>query len=88
MKAWREALPSHLEQLTRRDMTYFHLYAFNMPRQLGANFEMLGTYLQWLGANGVTGLDDAAAACRRIAEGATEQAMHLLVPRERNKSGA
>ena len=69
LKAWREALPAHLEQLARRDMDYFHLYAFNMPRQLGANFEMLGTYLQWLGAEGVAGLADAAAASQRIAEG-------------------
>jgi hypothetical protein len=63
--AWREALPRHLELLAARDMDYFHLYAFNLPRQLGANFEMLGTYLDWLG-----GSDDAASAARRIAEGA------------------
>jgi hypothetical protein len=66
--AWREALPRHLEQLATRDMDYFHLYAFNMPRQLGANFEMLGTYLDWLGSHGLDGLAEAAAAGRRIAE--------------------
>ena len=43
--AWRAALPGHLETLAARDMGYFHLYAFNLPRQLGANFEMLGSYL-------------------------------------------
>jgi hypothetical protein len=63
--AWREALPRHLETLAARDMDYFHLYAFNLPRQLGANFEMLGTYLDWLG-----GSDESAMAARRIAEGA------------------
>lgn len=68
--AWRSALPSHLERLAARDMDYFHLYAFNLPRQLGANFELLGTYMLWLGANGQSGLDDVAAACRRVAEGA------------------
>ncbi len=61
--AWRRDLPRHLETLAAREMDYFHLYAFNLPRQLGANFEMLGTYLQWLGD-----LDEAATACRRIAE--------------------
>ncbi len=66
--AWRSALPEHFERLAARDMDYFHLYAFNLPRQLGANFEMLGTYLQWLGANGQAGLAEAAAAGRRIAE--------------------
>jgi Domain of unknown function (DUF1839) len=67
---WREAMPSHLERLAARDMEYFHLYAFNLPRQLGANFEMLGTYLDWLGANGQDGLADIAAAARRLAEAA------------------
>ena len=50
--AWRAALPGHLETLAARDMAYFHLYAFNLPRQLGANFEMLGTYLDWLARAG------------------------------------
>ncbi|HZP98586.1 MAG TPA: DUF1839 family protein [Reyranella sp.] len=62
---WRAELPCHLERLAARDMGYFHLYAFNLPRQLGANFEMLGSYLDWLGGN-----DESAAAARRIAEGA------------------
>lgn len=70
VKAWRAALPGHLERLAARDMDYFHLYAFNLPRQLGANFEMLGSYLAWLGANGQPGLAEAAAAARRVAEAA------------------
>jgi hypothetical protein len=70
VSAWRSAMPEHLKRLAARDMEFFHLYAFNLPRQLGANFEMLGTYLDWLGANGQTGLDESAAAARRIAEAA------------------
>lgn len=65
--AWRAALPQHLETLAARDMDYFHLYAFNVTRQLGANFEMLGSYLDWLAE---PALAEAAAAARRIAEGA------------------
>ena len=68
VKAWRAALPGHFERLAARDMDYFHLYAFNLPRQLGANFEMLGTYLDWLGAGGEKGLAEAASASRRIAK--------------------
>ena len=64
------ALPQHLEKLAARDMDYFHLYAFNLPRQLGANFEMLGSYVFWLAERGVPGLSDVMTACRRIAEGA------------------
>jgi hypothetical protein len=67
---WRIALPLHFERLAARDSDFFHLYAFNLPRQLGANFEMLGTYLHWLGAHGEDGLAEAALASRRIAEAA------------------
>lgn len=90
MEAWREALPSHLERLASRDMAYFHLYAFNVPRQLGANFEMLGTYLQWLGTNGVGDLAEAAAAGRRIAEAAKAVQFQLarMVHRRRFDAGA
>jgi hypothetical protein len=70
ISSWREALPRHLERLAARDMDFFHLYAFNLPRQLGANFEMLGTYLDWLGAQGQDGLAESAATARRIAEAA------------------
>ncbi len=62
---WRAGLPQHIERLAARDMAYFHLYAFNVPRQLGANFEMLGSDLDWLGDHA-----EVAAAARRIAEGA------------------
>ena len=88
VKAWRAALPLHLEQLAGRDMAYFHLYAFNMPRQFGANFEMLGTYLQWLGSNGVTGLANVAAACRRIAEAAKSVQFQLARMVHRRKFDA
>lgn len=70
VSAWRAALPQHLEKLAARDMAYFHLYAFNLPRQLGANFELLASYLDWLAGAGDGGLDQATAAARRIADGA------------------
>ncbi len=81
--AWRAALPQHLEVLAARDMDYFHLYAFNLPRQLGANFEMLGSYLAWLGENGHAGLAEAAAAARRLAEGA--KALQFQLARMANR---
>lgn len=83
--AWRAALPQHLERLAARDMDYFHLYAFNLPRQLGANFEMLGSYLDWLSGRGQAGLEDTAAACRRIAEGAKAVQFQLARMANRRK---
>jgi len=76
--AWRNALPAHLETLAARNMAYFHLYAFNLPRQLGANFEMLGTYLDWLGDPAL-----AEPAARRIAEGA--KALQFQLARMANR---
>jgi hypothetical protein len=83
--AWRAALPRHFEGLAARDMDYFHLYAFNLPRQLGANFEMLGTYLEWLGRNGQAGLAEAAVAGRRIAEAAKSVQFQLARMAHRRK---
>lgn len=90
IRQWQAALPTHLELLARRDMAYFHLYAFNMPRQLGANFEMLGTYLEWLATQGVAGLAEAAAAGRRLAEGAKAVQFQLarMVHRRKFDAGA
>lgn len=70
IRQWQAALPAQMEMLGLRDMDYLHLYAFNGPRQLGANFEMLATYLDWLTTRGVGGLGEAAEAGRRLAEGA------------------
>ncbi|WP_428682176.1 DUF1839 family protein [Reyranella sp.] len=88
--AWRAAQPVLLAQLAKCDMAYFHLHAFNVPRQLGANFEMLATYLNWLGAGGVAGLADAAAASRRIAEAARAAQFQLarMVHRRKFDAGA
>ena len=83
--AWRAALPDHLACLAERGIEYFHLYAFNLPRQLGANFEMMGSYLRWLGENGESGLGEAEIACRRIAEGAKAVQFQLARMANRGK---
>jgi hypothetical protein len=85
---WRMALPQHFERLAVRDMDFFHLYAFNLPRQFGANIEMLGTYLNWLGTHGEDGLTEAALACRRIAEAAKTLQFQLARMSHRRKFDA
>jgi hypothetical protein len=45
---WRAAFPEQLDTLLARGEKYFHLYSFNLMRQLGANFEFLSKYLLWL----------------------------------------
>ena len=67
---FRADFPRHLEQLATRPMAYFHLYAFNVLRQLGANFELLGDHCSWLADQGEPGLDEAVTACGQLAESA------------------
>ncbi|MEX3633078.1 DUF1839 family protein [Paraburkholderia sp. BR14320] len=64
---WRAAFPAHLDTLFERDEAYFHLYSFNLMRQLGANFEFLSKYLQWLSAQGFETPPTIPAAAQRIA---------------------
>ena len=68
-------------------MDYFHLYAFNVMRQLGANFELMGSHIRWLANQGEAGLDDAAAACTRIAEGTKALQFQLARAVSRKKFG-
>ncbi len=63
--AYRAAFPEHLAALAGRPMAHFHLYAFNTLRQLGANFELLGVHLRWLG-----GPEAAAESCDALAASA------------------
>ena len=64
-------------------MAYFHLYAFNVLRQLGANFELLGNHCRWLEEQGETHLLEAVTACDQIA--ATAKAFQFLLARAVNK---
>lgn len=48
VRAWRKAFALHTEKLGTREPGFFHLYAFNTLRQLGANFELLAAHLDWL----------------------------------------
>jgi len=70
--AYRAAFPRHMDRLAARPMAYFHLHAFNVLRQLGANFELLGAYVGWL-----DGPADAVEACGTIAEGAKAMQFQL-----------
>jgi hypothetical protein len=64
---FREAFPQHLEALLTRGDAYFHVYAFNTLRQLGANFELLGRYLLWLRHHGHAAPEVIVSRCQTIA---------------------
>jgi hypothetical protein len=54
--------------VAKRAPDFFHVYAFNTLRQLGANFELYGSHLTWLFA--ADEAQDAVAACKAISGGA------------------
>lgn len=50
VRAFQEALRADAEGLSEKASGFFHKYAFNTARQLGANFEVLSSHLAWLDA--------------------------------------
>ncbi|KXU95020.1 hypothetical protein CR51_25860 [Caballeronia megalochromosomata] len=64
---WRAAFPEHVDTMIARGESYARLYAFNMMRQLGANFELLAHYLQWMREQGFDIPVQTHAGARKIA---------------------
>ena len=64
IRAFASAFPAQVEVVAERPFGFFHKYAFNTLRQLGANFELTGSHLDWLSADFAA----AAAEARRISE--------------------
>ena len=54
--------------LTEKPEGFFHKYAFNTLRQMGANFALLADYLRWLAANGEKDLSGAIESADKIAD--------------------
>ncbi|MGF9566216.1 DUF1839 family protein [Neorhizobium sp. BT27B] len=48
VRAFANVFPAQAAVLAEREFAYFHKYAFNTLRQLGANFELLAAHLIWL----------------------------------------
>lgn len=58
--------PAQAEKVSEREFEFFHLYAFNTLRQLGANFELFSSYLEWLVGQGRHDLSDGIAEAKII----------------------
>lgn len=70
VRAFAERIGEDIGALASRDPAFFHKYAFNTLRQLGANFELLGSHLEWLRRAGGPEFLESIAGCRAISEGA------------------
>ncbi len=66
--AFQAALSRSADALVERSLGVFHAYAFNTTRQLGANFELLGSHLRWLDGHGAADLAAAAEAAGTLAQ--------------------
>lgn len=64
IRLFSKVFPAQVEAVADRPFGFFHKYAFNTLRQLGANFELAGTHLDWLSPE----FAPAAAEARRISE--------------------
>ncbi len=70
--AFRERVREQVEIAAGRPNAFLHRYAFNTARQLGMNFELLGSHLLWLDEMGAgwANLLASAQACRDLSAGA------------------
>lgn len=66
--AFKSRFESDVEWLMQNDISLFHKYSFATLRQFGACYELSQTYLAWLGAQGVDGLDLATSSFADIAQ--------------------
>ena len=64
--AFAAVFQGQAERLAEKPFAYFHKYAFNTLRQLGANFELLSAHLEWLGQG--TEFVTAVEHAKRISE--------------------
>ena len=65
---FRERFAADLEWLLQADIERFHAYSFATLRQYGSSFELAETYVRWLAANGVKGLDPVVEGFHFISE--------------------
>ena len=65
---FKARLAQDLESLLAADMGHFHKYSFATLRQYGGCFELAETYLGWLTARGVAGLEVPRASFSAISQ--------------------
>ncbi len=70
--AFRARVRDQAEAAAARPNAYLHRYAFNTARQLGMNFELLGSHLAWLHGRGASWmrLQSSIESCKALSAGA------------------
>lgn len=81
--AFASVFPHQAEAVADQPFAFFHKYAFNTLRQLGANFELFSSHLDWLGDR--QQFANAADYARRISEVAKSAQFQLARAVSRRK---
>ena len=70
--AFRERVRDQVAAAAERPNAFLHKYAFNTARQLGMNFELLSSHLDWLSRMGLgwAQLGPAIESCKALSAGA------------------
>ncbi|MDB5594358.1 MAG: hypothetical protein JWM36_1319 [Hyphomicrobiales bacterium] len=85
VRRFAAAIEDHAAGVSAREPAFFHKYAFNTLRQLGANFELLASHLDWLTAQGERGFEGAIEGCRTISGSAKSFQFQLARATARNR---
>lgn len=84
--AFAREFPMQVSAIADRPFGFFHKYAFNTLRQLGANFELAASHFRWLSDNAE--FDEAVAAALIIANTAKTAQFQLARALTRKKFDA
>ncbi len=68
LRAFADVFPDQVEKVAERDFGFFHKYAFNTLRQVGANFELLASHLAWLNGNSFANAEAHALKISEVAK--------------------
>lgn len=68
LRSFAKVFPDQAAAVAQRPFDFFHRYAFNTLRQLGANFELFSAHLSWLSDGSGSDLENAATHAKRISE--------------------
>jgi hypothetical protein len=82
---FKKRFAEDLEWLAKAELADFHAYSFATLRQYGACYELSETYLRWLSAHGVTGLEEAVETFAKIAQAAKTFQFQLARAMARSK---
>jgi hypothetical protein len=86
--AFARVFPMQVSALADRPFDYFHKYAFNTLRQLGANFELAATHFDWLAPGGdLKASADAAMTIANTAKTAQFQLARALTRKKYDTLG-